>query len=271
MPETLYCQMNHRALLHVSGADALPFLQNLLSNDLTQASEGRLIYALLLTPQGKFAFDCFVAKTAEGFLLDCDREQRQALMDKLQLYKMRAAVALKADERKIYFIFTSSKDTPRPEFCFADPRTYNAHPLGWRAIGEAGLEKWTLAPLKEYHTRRIAEGVPEAGIELTGARFPLECNLDFLHAIDFHKGCYIGQEVTSRMKRLAAGGRKRSFHVETQDGAPLALGTITCGGRTAGELLSTDGTRGLALLRTDKLDAGAALLDGKKIIITTLV
>jgi folate-binding protein YgfZ len=265
MGESLYCQMPHRAVLRLSGNQAQDFLQGLISNDITKASTTQAIYAVLLTPQGRFTFDFFILKNGDDFLLDCEKEKIDALIAKLNVYKLRADITLTKESFDVYFIWDRALCS-HFDFCFEDTRAAN---FGFRGYTTSALASKELDPvsIEVYHAERIKRGVAEAGIELTPERLALECNLDALGALDFHKGCYIGQEVTSRMKRLAEGGRKRLVLVQGQ--APLQKGEIKSKTTKIGDIVSVSGNVGLALIRLDRLEGGA--LEDKKLKIKLLV
>lgn len=253
----------HRTCLKISGADAEAFLQGIISNDITKADNGNAIYATLLTPQGKFLFDFFIVRLGDDYIFDCEVEKIDGLVEKLNLYRLNAEVIFeKMPDMNIYFIW--GKDCQNLENYFLDPRKDG---FGFRLFSTK-QPKSLAASIDDYNYYRIKTGIPEAGIELTQQRYPLECNLDLLNAIDFHKGCFIGQETTSRMKRRADGGRKRLILIESENESILPLkGTIKINGNKIGELLSSNKNIGLALLRIDKVpkNPASALLGDTKL------
>jgi folate-binding protein YgfZ len=245
-----------RAVLRVSGPDARDFLQGLVTNDVRRLDQGPL-YAALLTPQGKYLFDFFLVPAGAEVLLDVHADRAAALAQRLGMYRLRARVEIAPTELAV----AVGVGAP-PEAGFADPR----HPeLGWRAVGPdpalllAGAEPLDPA---EHEARRIALGIPETGVELVpDDSYILEMGFERLNGVDFRKGCYVGQEVTARMKHKAEL-RKGLVRVRL-DGATPPVGTaIVAGERTAGTLLSATRDRGLAYLRLDRADgpltAGAA-------------
>ncbi len=253
MSNFVFCELADRALLRITGEDHVDFLQNLLTNDIHKARRGEMLYALLLTPQGKFLFDFFISKNgADGFLVDVQKSQIDELVKKLTLYRLRARVEfVRKDDLKVWFIWNQHNEKKFSEKnSFRDPRHAD---LGWRMISTTTPQNITPASPENYTSRRIALGIPEAGCELTPERFPLECNLDKLNAIDFNKGCYIGQEVTSRLHHRAEGGRRRLAIVKSDH--PLAPpGTsILIETQLVGQLLSAQGNIGLAVIRRDRL------------------
>ena len=267
----------HRGLLRLSGADSTGFLQDLLSNDMDKADEKNLIYALLLTSQGRFLFDFFIQRlkneNGTSYRLDCLKADQDLIIAKFNLYRLRADIHITIEEdEKIWFLWGKDCDDYANHYIghyasnhanhsanhdktiFKDPR----HPdLGWRLRTPLLPEaiKNHQSDLESYHLHRLELGIAEAGFELTGERFPLECNLDNHNAIDFHKGCYIGQEVTSRMKRRADGGRKRmALAISQTTLSDLPNGAdVFCNQNKIGFFLSHFGKKGLALIRQDKI------------------
>src|SRR5665213_2374859 len=198
----VFAHLTSRALIAVRGEGWRAFLQNLLSNDMEALAEGQLRAALLLTPQGKYLFDLFVTPGADEAgqtfaLLDVQTGQREALIARLKLYRLRAKLEIEALEGSV-FVSWGGEDAPG-EGWMADPRL---PALGWRGYGLAGEVD---TDEDAYDARRLALGVPDPAKDcVPDQTFPLEADWDLLNAIDFHKGCYIGQETTSRMKRRSA-------------------------------------------------------------------
>ena len=250
----VYAHLTSRALIAVRGADWRSFLQNLLSNDVDRLKAGELRCALLLTPQGKYLFDLFVTPSRdeagdEFAILDVQAAQREALVGRLKLYRLRAKVEVEAMEGSV-FVSWGSPSAPG-EGWMADPRL---PALGWRAYGLAGEVD---TEEDAYDALRLALGVPDPAIDcVPDQTFPLEADWDLLNAIDFHKGCYIGQETTSRMKRR--GAVKTRMVPITFDGPAPPPGTPveTAGGLRAGEVLSGRPGLALALLRLDRAVSG---------------
>jgi folate-binding protein YgfZ len=250
----VFAHLTSRALIGVYGPDWRAFLQNLLSNDVETLGEGELRAALLLTPQGKFLFDLFVtphtgANGRDGALLDVQAAQRDALIARLGLYRLRAKVDIEPMEGAVFASWGG--DGPPGEGWMADPRLAA---LGWRGYGLAGEVDTDEAA---YDDLRLALGAPDPGKDcVPDQTFPLEAGYDLLNAIDFHKGCYIGQETTSRMKRRSAV--KTRMVPITFDGPCPPPGTPveTAQGLRAGEVLSGQEGRALALLRLDRAVSG---------------
>lgn len=239
--------MAGRQVLKIGGADREDFLQGLVTNDVEKAKEG-LVYAAILTPQGKYIADFFLHETGECILLDADADQAPALARRLAMYKLRADVTVEPTDLQV-----ARGTGPTPKQALADPR----HPdLGWRLYGAKAGDDGT-----NWDAIRVAHCIPEAGIELTpDDTYPLEAGFERLAGIDFRKGCYVGQEVTARMKHKTEL-RKGFVTVSVNGSAPVGT-AIEAGGKPAGTLFTTSGERAIAYLRFDRatedMTAGAA-------------
>ena len=232
-----------RAVLALEGAEAEHFLHNLVTADILALAVGEARYTALLTPQGKILFDFFVLKTAEGYLLDCAAAQLEELMKRLNFYRLRAKVmiAVRADLE-----VGVSAEQPAASSIYVDPRTPL---LGWRMI----VEKGKLAEGAGYDAARIALGLADSGSDIgSGELFPHEANFDQFGAVSFTKGCYIGQEVVSRMEHRATA-RSRILPVEFDGAAPQRDAEIKSGDKIVGSVLSSSGNEALALIRLDRL------------------
>jgi len=244
-----------RSLVRVSGPDAREFLQGLVSNDVRGLDVGP-VYAALLSPQGKYLFDFLLIPDGEGVLLDVKADRAAALLQRLGMYRLRAKVTIGPDPR----VVVVGEGAP-PDGAFPDPRDPR---LGWRAYPDdaerflAGLD--ALDPAA-HEARRVALAVPETGIELRpDDSYILEMGFERLHGVDFRKGCYVGQEVTARMKHKTEL-RKGLVAVRVEGEAPPGT-EILAGGKPAGTLFSVAEGHGLAHLRFDRaegeLSAGTA-------------
>ena len=237
-----------RSVLRVSGPEANDFLQNLVTNDLGKLKDG-LVYAALLTPQGKYRADFFLVPRPDGaILIDVAEPLAADLTRALTLYKLRAKVELEQTD-----IAVSRGTGPAPEGAYADPRDPS---LGWRGYdGQPGQDA-------DWSALRVAACVPESGVELTPDSFILETGFERLNGVDFKKGCYVGQEVTARMKHKTEL-RKGLVPVEVTGAAPVGT-AVESGGKPAGTLYTQSGGRGLAYLRFDRaegeMSAGEATL-----------
>lgn len=232
-----------RALLRLSGAGVRDFLQGLVSNDVKGLDAGA-VYAALLSPQGKYLFDFFLVADGADVLIDVKADRAAALAQRLAMYRLRAPIAIEADARKVTI---GIGQKPAAPLALADPRDAA---LGWRAYGELA-EVAPLAP--EIPTRlRIARGAPESGVELIpDDSYILEMGFERLHGVDFRKGCYVGQEVTARMKHKTEL-RKGLAAVNVAGPAPEPGTEILAGDRPAGRLGAVAEGRGLAYLRFDR-------------------
>ncbi len=230
--------MTTRRLLRLSGPDAAEFLQGLVTNDVRRAP----IYAALLTPQGKYLADFFVVPDGDGFLLDVPAEQADDLLRRLSMYRLRAKVDIAEDPRPV-----TRGTGPAPDGAIPDPRD---PALGWRGYG-VGADDAT-----DWDALRVEHLVPEAGAELVpNDSFILEMGFERLHGVDFRKGCYVGQEVTARMKHkteLRKGLARVALDAAVPPGTPI----LTADGREAGTVFTQSGGRGIAYLRFDRLAEG---------------
>ena len=264
-----------RGVVKVSGGDARDFLNGLVTTDVTLLRPGLGRFGALLTPQGKITVDFLITEAPSGhgggFLIDCPRALAQGLAAKLGFYKLRAKVAVEnlSDSLGVLAAW-DGEPVVRPDLAFADPR---ATALGWRILVPEGLAPKLadligaeLADSSAYDAHRIAIGVPRGGLDFTyGDAFPHETNMDRLHGIDFDKGCYVGQEVVSRMQHRGTA-RTRTVRVVLEDFSPEPGTAILAGDKSIGTMGSTSGQNGLALIRIDRaadaLDSGVPLTSG---------
>jgi folate-binding protein YgfZ len=248
-----------RAAIRVTGSDARAFLQGLITNDIEKAKGEAAIHAGLLTPQGKILFDFFVVPVADGFLLDVAKVKAGELMQRLGFYKLRAQVEI-AEEPLLTAAaaWGASPQLPKGAVSYADPRL---PALGLRILlpSNASLVDLGSAVAEAvYHARRIALGVPEGGRDYAyGDTFPHEVLFDQLNGVDFKKGCFVGQEVVSRMEHRGTA-RKRIVGIEGERPLPASGTEITAGGHAIGTLGSVNGASGLALLRLDRAEEALA-------------
>lgn len=227
-----------RRVLAIGGADRVSFLQGLVTNDVEALANGA-VYAALLTAQGKYLADFFMIPDGERILIDVSEELADDLLKRLTLYRLRAKVTLEMTELKV-----QRGLGPQPEDAFADPR---ASELGWRRYDTAmGKE-----PSTDWEALRVAACVPETGIELIpNDSYILESGFERLHGVDFRKGCYVGQEVTARMKHKTEL-RKGLTQVLVSGTAPTGT-EIIANGKPAGRLFSQSNGQGIAYLRFDR-------------------
>lgn len=249
--------LEDRGVLSISGPDASHLLQGLLTQDMGLLDRQPAIYAALLSPQGKILFDFLLARQGDAYLVDCRREVLADLTKRLALYKLRAKVTFSdaSDKLRVFAIWGGGRPpaSPREGLIFADPRLAA---LGWRALVPRTLGvplEWDgeAASVDQWHAHRIALGVPDGGLDFAyGDAFPHEADMDQLAGVSFTKGCYVGQEVVSRMQHR---GTARKRIVIVRSAAPLSQGApIVAGDISIGSVASSAGEQALALLRLDR-------------------
>jgi tRNA-modifying protein YgfZ len=231
-----------RAVISISGDGALAFLHNLLTCDVVGLTQGQAAYGALLSPQGKILHDVFVFNTGDQVLVDCAAEQRDALLQKLMMYKLRA---------KLTIIARDDLEVAVGDEGYVDPR--NAQ-MGHRFFAANGAFKAG----EGYDAVRISLGLADSIRDIgTNNLFPHEANLDQFGGVNFTKGCYVGQEVVSRMQHR---GTARSRILPVTGQGLIKGASITSADKTIGEILSSTGTNALALIRLDRLDDATAPL-----------
>lgn len=242
-----------RGVIEIAGEDRAAFLQGLVTNDMTDMAEGEARYAALLTPQGKYLFDFLVVAAADRFLLDCEAVRAADLLRRLTMYKLRAKVTLadRSAELGVAAVWDADGPSPPGAVTYRDPRLPE---LGWRVILPTAA-----MPTNDsgsYDAHRLALGLPEGSTDFPVDKLLiLEGNLDYLNGVSFTKGCYVGQEITARMKHRGKV-RKRLLPVRVTGPLP-PLGTpIVAHGKAAGELRSGRDGRALAYLRLEDIDVG---------------
>ena len=254
-----YTHLSDRAVLRVSGADREDFLQNLITQDVSKCPSDGCMMAALLTPQGKLLHDFLLLGEDESFLIDCDASQADALMKKLSLYKLRADVMIAKTELAVHALWQEDGFPCPPASGFIeDPRHAG---LGLRAVLAHYAANLPTKPLADWHANRIRLGIAQGPADMPpGTVFPLEYGFGLMQAIDFQKGCFVGQEVTSRTHRK--GALRKKLHVVTWDGArPAGRGEIMAGERIVGEMVAVEAAQGLALIREDALSLGLSAGD----------
>ncbi|HKO73635.1 MAG TPA: folate-binding protein [Bradyrhizobium sp.] len=263
-----------RGVVKVSGEAAREFLNGLVTTDVMLLRPGLARFGALLTPQGKIVVDFLLAEAPSeggGFLIDCPRALAQALTDKLGFYKLRAKVTIEnlSDSLGVLAAWHGELAT-KPDLAFADPRQ---PALGWRILVAGPLAQKVadligaeMVDSAAYEAHRIASGVPRGGLDfIYGDAFPHETNMDRLHGVDFDKGCYVGQEVVSRMQHRGTA-RTRTVRVIVDGPSPEPGATVLAGDKAVGTMGSSAIPHGLALMRTDRvadaLQAGLPLTSG---------
>ena len=228
--------MTDRSVLALTGADRVDFLQGLVTNDVTRAADG-IIYAALLTPQGKYLADFFVVGEPDRLLIDVATSHAAGLLQRLTMYRLRADVQIAMTD-----LVVSRGTGPAPAGALPDPRD---PALGWRFYGDRDMSDNT-----DWDALRVAHLVPETGIDLTPETYILEAGFERLHGVDFRKGCFVGQEIVARMKHKTTL-RKGLVRVRV-DGVAQPGDEIVSGERVAGQVHSIAGDQAIAYLRFDR-------------------
>ncbi|MEH6525931.1 MAG: hypothetical protein V7723_07635 [Sneathiella sp.] len=267
--------LDTRAILTLTGADVVEFLQNLITNDMAEATDTHAMYAALLTAQGKFLHDFMVIKWGDQILLDVATDRKADLLRRLTMYKLRADVTLADGEFDIYALFGTPPDAAAGTvtetgdgLSYVDPRL-NA--MGTRLLTPRGRKPATAAtevPFADYDAYRIAHGVPEGGTDIIPEKnFLLEANFEELNGVSFSKGCYVGQELTARTKHRAKI-KKRLFQIRF-DGELTPGQSITLDGKEIAVVRSVQNGHGLALTRIDRfVDGIEGILEPAGIVFT---
>lgn len=243
-----------RALIRIAGADAEHFLQNLVTTDIEAIGLNEAWPGALLTPQGKILFDFLVWRDGNAFLIETTAALQEALIRRLSMYKLRAAVEISAVDLPGITV-SWGEDAAAGDI--RDMRFATAGVTLLRRPGQHGD-----GPAAAYHALRILNGIVESGLdfELQDA-FPHDVLMDLNRGVSFKKGCYVGQEVVSRMQHRGTA-RRRVAMVSAEQPLPETGTVITAGGKPLGQLGTVAGNRGLAIVRTDRVgDALAANTD----------
>jgi folate-binding protein YgfZ len=262
MDSLSYSRLKDRAVISVKGIDTLQFLQGIITNNIYKVTDEISIYSLLLTPQGKFLSDLFIAKYNDNFYLDIPASCKENILSKLKMYRLRSKVEiedisnqiqvvafLEEDSLKLFNLrdFGQTKDFLNGKI-FVDPRSKS---LGVRALIKEAIPNTYIENSTLYDLIRIKNVIPEGWKDLQPEKsFPLEYGMDSLNAIDFNKGCYVGQELTARTKYQGVI-RKQVIRVEGDTDLPPYGTEITINGTKIGFICSTHGKMGLALIRTE--------------------
>jgi folate-binding protein YgfZ len=264
-----------RGVVKVAGEGARDFLNGLITTDAALLRPGLGRFGALLTPQGKITIDFLITEAPSGhgggFLIDCPKALAQGLADKLGFYKLRAKVVIEnlSDSLGVLAVWDGDGDL-KPDLTFADPRHPSLglrllvpEPLAQKAADLLGAE---MVDQSAYEAHRIALGVPRGGLDfIYGDAFPHETNMDRLHGVDFEKGCYVGQEVVSRMQHRGTA-RTRTVRLLLDGPAPEPGAAILAGDKSVGTMGSAADHRALGLIRIDRvaeaLQAGTPLTAG---------
>jgi len=258
-----------RAVIEVKGEDTLPFLQDLVTANVDDLKPGQAVHSALLTPQGKILFDFFILAVEDGVLLDCSADSAVSLVQRLTMYRLRRALSIdQRDDLAVAAAWGEADLSSLDEgHVFPDPR--NAE-LGSRVIApQAVIASISSQPPETYQDHRYKMGMSDAAEIGSGELFPHEACYDQFSSVDFSKGCYVGQEVVSRMQHRGTA-RSRLVPVDASSALPSPGAKIMADDRQVGTLLGAHGANGLALIRLDRaakaVRAGTVLsVDGQQI------
>jgi folate-binding protein YgfZ len=255
--------LKDRSLLFVSGAEAQSFLQNLITTDITSLGPDEARPGALLTPQGKILFDFMIWQDGDGYMIETDAGQRDSLLKRLTMYKLRAAVTLapSTEEGVTVCWGEDAEDSQgvRGSQGVRDSRFTKAGITLIRRPGKLGDGKEAL-----YDALRISHGIVTSGSDFAlQDAFPHDVLMDFNGGLSFRKGCYVGQEVVSRMQHRGTA-RRRVVTVSAATALPETGTEITAAGKPVGTLGSVEGGSGLAIVRIDR--AGAAMAAGTPLL-----
>ena len=240
-------QLSDRKLIKVSGSEAEAFLENIITCSITGLAQDEGRFGALLTPQGKILFDFLISRQEDHFLFDISQTLAADFIKRLTFYKLRADVTIEIPGEGIS-VFAFWNDLPKKDthICIKDPRHSQ---LGWRCYGQTPPQ----GSAADYELNRISLCIPDGGKDFQyGDAYPHETLMDQFGGVDFKKGCYVGQEVVSRMQHRGTT-KKRIIHVSSESGLPVSGTPVTANGKAAGTLGSVHGNKGLALLRLDRV------------------
>ncbi len=256
--------LDDRGVVKVTGADATTFLHKIVTNSVQDIPAGESRYSALLTAQGKLLFDFLVVPLPEGsdagFFLDCLAEHSADLLKRLTFYKMRWKIAIEDVSQSLGVAAVWGTDALVAIDGGVAYRDMRAPGMGFRVIADrvALAAQLGSTDATAYEAHRIAQGVPKGGLDFPyGDTFVHDANLDFLHGVDFKKGCYVGQEVVARV-HFRNSARKRILKVRFDGPTPSPGTEIMMGEASIGEVGSTAGSEGLAMLRIDRLEEAKA-------------
>jgi len=261
-----YAVLKSRALIALGGPEWRSFLQGLITQDVETMAPGEARFGALLTPQGRLLYDLFVVERADGGAwLDVEAEHRAALMQRLTIYRLRAKVEIAADETPVSILFSPEPGViparPAEGVWVADPRLPE---LGWRGYGAPAPADAVLSDEAAREAQKLRLGVPGPADWGSDRTYPIEANFDLLNGIAFQKGCFVGQETTSRMKRRGViKSRMLPFRF---DSAAAVGAEVLNGDLRAGVVTSAGAGGGIALVRLDRLD-GALTVDGRTVVV----
>ncbi|MBL1405961.1 MAG: folate-binding protein YgfZ [Rhizobiales bacterium] len=267
MTHTKFCELKDRILININGPDAVVFLHGLVTCDVENLNTGDITFGALLSPQGKILFDFFIIKSVDGFMLDIDKSMSDDFLHKLKFYKLRADIEVSqvSEKTKVFAVFGGEieeiKTIEVDGICVPDPRL---NKLGSRAYINRVPADFSVVEHSEYVALRNLHGMPSGGTDfIFGDTFPHEALMDQFGGVDFKKGCYIGQEVVSRMQHRGTA-RKRFISAISQANMPDIGTEIVVKGKTVGKIVSKSDKNAIALIRMDK--AASTVLDDGSIL-----
>jgi folate-binding protein YgfZ len=260
-----FAPLKSRALIALAGPDWRDFLQGLITQDAETLAPGEARFGALLSPQGRLLYDLFVVGRADGCWLDVLAEHRAAIIQRLAMYRLRAKVEIAADDLDISVLFPSA-----PPRAGGDPSGFAHDPrlpsLGWRGYGVTAPAGAAIADEAAWDAFRLRLGVPGPPDWGSDKTYPIEANFDLLNGIDFKKGCFVGQETTSRMKRRGQI-KSRMLPIAFEGPAPEPGTELLAGDLRAGEVLSGQDGRAMALLRLDRAEGRPLTADGRPVTV----
>lgn len=258
-----------RAMISVHGPDAAHFLQNLVTTDIDLIEENQAWPGALLTPQGKIYFAFLIARDGEGFTLETHEDEASALVQRLSIYKLRAKVTLETIEIKGMSVYLGDDAAPL-DGGVRDMRFARA---GMDVYRQPGRAEEAVSEITAYTMARIEAGAAEIHSDYQSQDvFPHDVLFDKNGGVSFRKGCYIGQEVVSRMQHRGTA-RRRLVHISAETDLPASGTELTISGKTSGQMGSVSGKNALAIVRTDRvaqaLASGTQILAGENPVTVT--
>jgi tRNA-modifying protein YgfZ len=242
--------LHDRAIIALEGPETRSFLQGLVTNDVAQCVAGEAVYAAILTPQGKILFDFILAATESIFFVDCAAARANDLVKRLGFYRLRAKVNITTRPELGAAAIWGETFSHGNIFSVADPRL---SVLGTRLIGPVDQLEEAIGqiPAGDYEDFRLQLGVPDSADLPPDQVFALDAGMEELHGVSFSKGCYVGQEVTARMKHRSSA--RRRFYIAESEDIPAPGTIVDAQGKELGRITSAKNSRGLALVRLDRL------------------
>ena len=248
-----FTHLKDRSLIEISGEEAESFLDNILTCKIIGLENGQAAFGALLTPQGKILFDFFLIKTNKGYLFDAPIALSADFAKRLTFYRLRAKVTIEPKPEMNVYAIWGGVPQPSSELRIDDPRLTKMGQRDYSGITPNGEEA-------NYTEHRIQHGIPEGGHDFGyGDAYPHETLMDQFGGVDFKKGCYVGQEVVSRMQHRGTA-KKRIIMVKSKTTLPPSDTPITADGKPAGILGSVEGENGLAIVRLDRIAKAETIL-----------